>query len=96
MLSAGGANFSIFDAAITENKKVIGVDVDQGNYHEVVLTSALKKLDVAINQSLTAIFRQNFVSGKVLKTIKQRAVGLPTGQHFRFQDSRLKKCLCKH
>lgn len=88
--AAGGANFSIFDAAITANKNVIGVDVDQGNYHEVVLTSALKKLDVAINQSLTAIFRQNFVSGKVLKTIKQSAVGLPTGEHFRFQDSSLK------
>lgn len=88
--AAGGTGAGVIEAAVeaykggNENAWVIGVDRDQyedgkipGTDHSIILTSALKKVDVITNKALTDISEGNFKSGEVTYTIKDDAVGLP-------------------
>src|SRR5207253_8368661 len=45
---AGGCGIGALDAANSKNVYGIGVDADQGYIHTSVITSALKKVDVAV------------------------------------------------
>lgn len=80
-VAAGGAGNSVMLAADNaENKWVVGVDVDQRNESDRVITSAMKGLAVAVQDALKDFFiDEDFVGGRVIKVgAEQGAVGLPT------------------
>jgi basic membrane protein A len=84
--AAGGAGFSVIAAAEGEGGSVIGVDVDQSGAGEVVITSAMKALDVSVFDMLTDFMNGAFRGGNVLMfdaTID--GVGLPM-ENSRFQN----------
>lgn len=60
---AAAAGDSIMRAAETAGKKVIGVDIDQSDDSETVVTSAMKNLGVAIYDTLTDMYTEGFVGG---------------------------------
>ena len=72
---------SCFKAAKENDKLVIGVDVDQSNESDTVITSALKGLKVATKLALKSYYDGNWDSemgGKNLVFgVKEGAVGLP-------------------
>ena len=51
---AGQCGLGVLDAAHSKNIFGVGVDADQGYLGAWVMTSALKKVDVAVNSSITA------------------------------------------
>ncbi len=66
-----------------EDVWIVGVDMDQykdGIYEDgksVILTSALKKLDVAVYKTLVAVSDDVFKAGHVVYSLKNDGVGLP-------------------
>lgn len=78
-VAAGGAGSSIMAAAEEADKKVIGVDVDQSNLSDTVITSALKGLTTSVKLALTDLYAGNFKGG-VIDTLDVTVggVGLPT------------------
>ena len=80
IFACGGAvgNSVMAAAEATENGKVIGVDVDQGNESVRVITSAMKGLGTAVEQALAAYYAGAFPGGEswVLAADKG-GVGLP-------------------
>ena len=64
--AAGGAGFSVFEAADAANASTIGVDVDQANDSPTVITSAMKGLAPSVYQMLTAFANGNFPGGQQL------------------------------
>jgi basic membrane protein A len=87
--AAGGAGQSVMAAAeaVTDfNAKVIGVDVDQANMSDTVISSAMKHLAVAVQQELTAIIIDGEGNGgtTLVKGAVEEAVGLPLGNSFQW------------
>ena len=90
--AAGGAGNAVMKAAedvnlvTADSATVIGVDVDQSNQSDTVISSAMKQLAVAVQQELTAlILDDDFSAGDVLiKGALEDAVGLPLGDSFKF------------
>lgn len=92
VFSCGGGIYSSCVTAATnantangnKNKKVIGVDVDQAKESELIITSAMKKLQVTVYDYLTDLYTNKMawgtdVAGKVVyKGVESDAVGLPT------------------
>ncbi len=87
----GGIYSSVLSAATSandangnDNKKVIGVDVDQSNESPLIITSAVKKLQLTVYDYLTSLYSNDMtwtsdVAGKVVyKGVADNAVGLPT------------------
>ena len=91
IFACGGAmGKSVMRAAENHNGKVIGVDVDQSAESDTVITSALKRLDMAVYQSLESYYNGTFKGGEVVKlTAKENGVGLPmaTSKFTNFQVS---------
>lgn len=56
----GSVGKSVMSAAEEAGKKVIGVDVDQSNMSETVITSATKGLAASVVQVLESIYSDNF------------------------------------
>ncbi|TVP86398.1 MAG: BMP family ABC transporter substrate-binding protein [Acholeplasmataceae bacterium] len=78
--AAGGAGNSVMLAAEEVDKWVIGVDIDQGEQSDTVITSALKALGVAVQTALEQIFDGTFVGGQsIFLGAAEDGVGLPTG-----------------
>ena len=77
-VAAGGAGSSVMAAAEEADKKVIGVDVDQSNLSESVITSAMKGLTSSVELALTDLYAGNFKGG-VIDTLDVTVggVGLP-------------------
>ena len=74
----GSIGNSIMAAADAAGKKVIGVDVDQSNESQSVITSAMKQLSTAVYDQLQSIYDGKFAGGKTLVlSAKDNAVGLP-------------------
>ena len=61
---AGQCGLGALNAAKEQNVLGIGVDADQGYLGEHVLTSALKKVDVAVYQTIQAVQEGSFVGGE--------------------------------
>jgi basic membrane protein A len=61
---AGQCGLGALNAAKEQNVLGIGVDADQGFLGEHVLTSALKKVDVAVYQTIQAVQEGTFVGGE--------------------------------
>ena len=81
--AAGGAGFSVMAGAEEQGGLVIGVDVDQ-SANAVVITSAMKALDVSVYDMLTDILNDNFTGGVHMFDASINGVGLPMGTS-RFQ-----------
>lgn len=81
----GGIVDSILKAAKENKGKVIGVDVDQYDLGEQVITSAMKNLTVAVNDEIKAIDEGKFEGGKAL-IFGASEMGVQLPDHFdRFQ-----------
>jgi basic membrane protein A and related proteins len=61
---AGQCGLGALDAAKQESKQGIGVDADQGYLGAHVLTSATKKVDVAVFDTIKAVQDDSFAPGK--------------------------------
>lgn len=77
--AAGGAGKGVIEAAKEANKFAIGVDQDQSRLApKNVLTSALKRVDVAIYDVTNKILSGEKIGGKTLVySSKEAAVGIP-------------------
>ena len=77
--AAGGAGSSVMTSAQNAEKWMIGVDVDQSNLNDYVLTSATKGLAIAVNEALEAYYGGTFEGGRsIVLGAADDAVGLPT------------------
>lgn len=64
---AGGAGTSVIKAAESiPNKKIVGVDVDQSQESDVVITSAMKNVKDSIFQQLDLIYAGEFKGGQII------------------------------
>lgn len=81
----GGIVDSILKAAKENKGKVIGVDIDQHDLGEQVITSAMKNLTVAVNDEIKSIDEGKFEGGKTMVFgVMENGIQLP--DHFdRFQ-----------
>jgi len=76
--AAGGAGASVMEAALQSGGLSIGVDSDQYHVNETVLTSAMKALDVSVNDMLTDITNNAFRGGRQHNfNAAMNGVGLP-------------------
>jgi basic membrane protein A and related proteins len=74
---AGQCGLGALDAAKEKGVQGIGVDADQGYLGPHILTSALKKVDVAVFQAVKRAQAGNFKGGTdVIATVKNGGVGL--------------------
>lgn len=74
----GGGNTAIIHAAEENDKKVIGVDFDMSDYSDTVITSALKRLDVATYAMLHLHFEGDFDSVEIsIMGADYSGIGLP-------------------
>jgi basic membrane protein A and related proteins len=74
---AGGCGLGALDAAKQEGVQGIGVDADQGYLGDHILTSALKRVDVAVFNAIKRVQDGTFKGGTdVLHTVENDGVGL--------------------
>src|ERR671919_857376 len=74
---AGGCGLGALDAAKEEGVQGIGVDADQAYLGDHILTSALKRVDVAVFEAVQRAQEGNFKGGTdVIATVKNGGVGL--------------------
>ncbi len=88
--AAGGAGSSVMAAAEDQDAWMIGVDVDQSENSDRVLTSAMKDLGESVKQMLDAHFQGQFPGGQTLNlTATEDGVGLPmaTSRFSTFSES---------
>jgi basic membrane protein A len=79
---AGSSNFGIFDAARQAGRFAIGVDSNQnGAAPGTVLTSMLKRVDVAVIDALEAAREGHWHAGPVSLGLREDAVGWALDQH---------------
>ncbi len=76
--AAGGAGASVMAAAADNDAMMIGVDIDQADQSDTILTSAMKQLGNAVQQGLQAWLDGDFVGGEtVYKGAANDGVALP-------------------
>jgi basic membrane protein A and related proteins len=74
---AGGCGLGALDAAKEEGVQGIGVDADQSYLGDHILTSAVKKVDVAVFEAVQRAQAGNFKGGTdVIATVENGGVGL--------------------
>jgi basic membrane protein A and related proteins len=81
--AAGGSGAGVFQAAKAANKLAIGVDSDQfktadPSVRDVILTSMLKKVDVAVFNFIKSIENNAFKSGETVFDLKAGGVDYST------------------
>ena len=74
---AGQCGLGALNAAKEQNVSGIGVDADQGYLGEHVVTSALKKVDVAVFQTIQAVQDESFAGGRGLGLRRRLGRGRP-------------------
>jgi basic membrane protein A len=84
---AGGCGLGALDAAKEKGVQGIGVDADQAYLGDHILTSALKKVDVAVFDAIKRVQDGTFKGGTdVIHTVENGGVGLgkigPAGQKY--------------
>ncbi|MPZ94712.1 MAG: BMP family ABC transporter substrate-binding protein [Propionibacteriales bacterium] len=85
--AAGGSGGGVFEAATEAKMKAIGVDSDQyetadASVKEVIMTSMLKRVDVAVLEYLTEVDGGNFPSGVERYDLAVDGVGYSTSGGF--------------
>jgi basic membrane protein A len=74
---AGGCGLGALDAAKEEGVQGIGVDADQGYLGDHILTSALKRVDVAVFNAIKRVQDGQFQGGRdVIHSLENDGVGL--------------------
>jgi len=74
---AGGCGLGALDAAKEKGVQGIGVDADQAYLGDHILTSALKKVDVAVFDAIKRAQEGQFEGGTdVIATVENGGVGL--------------------
>ena len=74
----GGTMFNSGAAAAeAAEAKTIGVDVDQSNLSDTVITSAMKGLAESVQTALTKFYTEGVYGGSLVLGAKDNAVGLP-------------------
>jgi basic membrane protein A len=81
--ASGGSGGGVFQAAAAAEKLAIGVDSDQYNtadpaVKDVILTSMLKKLDVAVYDFIKTVVDGNFKAGPNMYNLEKNGVGYST------------------
>jgi basic membrane protein A len=82
--AAGGSGVGVFQAAAGKGKLAIGVDSDQYNtvgdpaLQAVILTSMLKRVDVAVYEFVKSIENNTFKAGPTVFDLKVNGVGYST------------------
>jgi basic membrane protein A len=92
---AGGCGLGALDAAKAAGLQGIGVDADQGYLGDHILTSALKRVDVAVLDAIKRAQDGTFKGGTdVIHTVENDGVGLgeigPAGQKYADQVEEIK------
>ncbi len=77
--AAGASGAGLFNAAVRENKLAIGVDSDQyltasAEQQPLILTSMLKRVDVAVYNAIKGTLEGNFVSGSQVFGLAEEGV----------------------
>jgi basic membrane protein A len=93
---AGQCGLGALDAAKEKNVQGIGVDADQSYLGPHILTSALKKVDVAVFDAIKRAQAGKFAGGNdVIATVKNGGVGLgkisPEGQKYADQIKKVQE-----
>jgi basic membrane protein A len=91
---AGGCGLGALDAAKEKGVQGIGVDADQAYLGDHILTSALKKVDVAVYDAIKRAQAGQFEGGTdVIATVENGGVGLgkisPAGQKYADQVKKI-------
>jgi len=73
---AGQCGLGALDAAKGQGKQGIGVDADQAYLGDYILTSALKKVDVAVFDTVKAVQDGSFQAGDTIFDLKVDGVGV--------------------
>jgi basic membrane protein A and related proteins len=81
--AAGGSGGGVFEAAMDAGGFAIGVDSDQYNtadpaVKDVIITSMLKKVDVAVYDFISTVVEGNFTAGPVTYDLEKDGVGYST------------------
>jgi basic membrane protein A and related proteins len=81
--AAGGSGGGVFEAAKAANAMAIGVDSDQAKtaaegVRDVIITSMLKKVDVAVFDFIKSVTEDAFKAGEVVYDLKKDGVGYST------------------
>jgi basic membrane protein A len=81
--AAGGSGGGVFEAAKAANAMAIGVDSDQAKtaaagVRDVIITSMLKKVDVAVFDFIKTMTDDSFKAGPVVYDLKADGVGYST------------------
>jgi basic membrane protein A len=81
--AAGGSGGGVFEAAMDAGGKAIGVDSDQyktadPKVRDVIMTSMLKKVDVAVYDFISQVVDDNFTAGPVTYDLEKDGVGYST------------------
>jgi basic membrane protein A len=81
--AAGGSGGGVFEAAKAAGGMAIGVDSDQyktadPKVRDVIMTSMLKKVDVAVFDFIKQVSDGNFTAGSVIYDLKKNGVGYST------------------
>ena len=81
--AAGGSGAGVFEAAQATGNKAIGVDSDQyktadPKVKDVIMTSMLKRVNVAVNDFITQVNDGNFTAGSNVYDLKKDGVGYST------------------
>ena len=81
--AAGGSGGGVFEAAQAAGAMAIGVDSDQAltaaeEVRDVIITSMLKKVDVAVFDFISSVVDDNFTAGEVVYDLEADGVGYST------------------
>ncbi|MFC1565283.1 BMP family protein [candidate division KSB1 bacterium] len=82
--AAGATGMGVFDAVVERNKKAIGSDSNQNSLRPgFILTSMLKKLDVALYEIIRESVRESFRPGIHVFDLENNGVGYALDEHNR-------------
>jgi basic membrane protein A and related proteins len=84
--AAGGTGIGVFEAAVIRQKMAIGVDADQSltvkpDQRAQILTSMMKRVDVAIYDSIKALINGEYKAGVHDFGLKENGVGYAVNQY---------------
>jgi basic membrane protein A len=88
--ASGGTGIGVFEAAVAKKKWAIGVDADQSltakpDQRARILTSMVKRVDVAVYETIKALVEGKFAAGVRGFGLKEGGVGYAVNQYNREQ-----------
>ena len=86
--ASGGTGIGVFEAAVTKDKLAIGVDADQSltvkeDQRAQILTSMLKRVDVAIHETIQGFVNTTFAGGYRTLGLTEGGVGYAVNDYNR-------------